>query len=259
VIATRHHLHARQVLAGLEAGKHVFVEKPLCLSEEELLRIEDVYGGLARNRAAPVLMVGFNRRFAPLARRMKERFLRVNEPLVIHYRVNAGPVPLDHWVQDTDEGGGRMLGEVCHFVDFLIFLSGSLPVRVSAAVLPDLGLYKDDNLAATVELADGSIGTITYVANGASRFPKERVEVFGGGATAVLDNFRRLELYRDGSKEVVRARLRQDKGYRDEMAAFVEAIRSGGPAPIPLDQLFAATRGTLALVQCVKTRSPVLI
>jgi predicted dehydrogenase len=259
VIATRHHRHAQQVLDSLEAGKHVFVEKPLCLNEEELYRIEGFYGELSKNRAAPVLTVGYNRRFAPMARRLKKFFAWIGEPLVANYRVNAGLVPLDHWVHDPEQGGGRIRGEVCHFVDFIIFVTGSLPVRVSASALPDIGQYKEDNLSATIELANGSIGTITYVAGGSSAFPKERVEVFGGGTTAVLDNFRSLELARGGRKKHHRSRLRQDKGHREEMAAFIDAVRNGGPPPIPIKELFAGTRCTLALVECLKTRSPVQI
>jgi predicted dehydrogenase len=259
MIATRHHLHARQIQASLEANKHVFVEKPLCLDVKELDRIEDVYSELARSKDAPILMVGFNRRFAPLARRMKEFLARIDEPLIMNYRVNAGLVPLDHWTQDAEQGGGRIVGEVCHFVDFLIFLAGSLPVRIHAAALPDIGPYRQDNLFVTLELANGSVGTITYVANGASGFPKERVEVFGGGRTAALENFRSLELHRGGRREVFRSRFRQDKGHRHEMAAFIEAIRSGEPSPIPSDELFAATRSTLVVMQCVKKRSSVEI
>jgi predicted dehydrogenase len=144
-------------------------------------------------------------------------------------------------------------------VDFITFVTGSLPVRVGAAALPDLGQYREDNLSATIELANGSIGTITYVAGGASGFPKERVEVFGGGTTAVLDNFRSLELVRGGRSKHHRSRLRQDKGHREEVAAFIEAVRGGGRLPIPITELFAVSRCTLALVECLKTRSPVRI
>jgi predicted dehydrogenase len=229
------------------------------LNEKELRRIEGVYGELPKNRAARVLTVGYNRRFAPMARRLKEFVAWIGEPLVVNYRVNAGLVPLDHWVHDPEQGGGRILGEVCHFVDFITFVTGFLPVRASAAALPDLGQYREDNLSATIELENGSIGTITYVAGGSSGFPKERVEVFGGGMTAVLDNFRSLELVRGGRKKHHRSRLRQDKGHREEMAAFIEAVWDGGPPPIHITELFAVTRCTLALVECLKTRTPVRI
>ncbi len=260
VIATRHHLHARQVIAALAADKDVFVEKPLCLTEEELTEIESVYAAAAESRGRPpLLMVGYNRRFAPMSQRLKEFFAAVDEPLVVHYRVNAGPIPLDHWTQDPEQGGGRILGEVCHFIDYLTFLTGEMPRRVSAHATPDGSRYRDDNLVATVELTEGSLGTVTYVASGDTALPKERIEVFGGGSAAVLDNFRHLELARDGRRRVERSRLRQDKGHRAQMAAFVEAARTGAPAPIPWDEILAVSRATFAVVRCLRqTVSPPL-
>jgi predicted dehydrogenase len=151
-----------------------------------------------------------------MARQLKTFLADVHEPLIMHYRVNAGYIPLDHWMQNPEQGGGRIIGEVCHFVDFLTFLAGALPTRVHARALPNDGRYRDDNVIITLEFADGSLGTITYVANGDKSFPKERVEVFGGGCVAVLDDFRRLELVRHGRRKVVKSRLRQDKGHRGE-------------------------------------------
>ena len=193
VISTRHNLHAGQVLAALAAGKSVFCEKPLCLNEDEL----------AANRAcelradpAPLLVVGFNRRFAPMAVQLEQFLSEIQEPLAIHYRVNAGYIPGDHWVNDPEQGGGRILGEACHFVDFLCFLAGACPVEVQGQIVGNPGQYSMDNVIATLKFANGTVGTISYLANGDKSASKERVEVFGGGSTAILEDFRRLELIR---------------------------------------------------------------
>lgn len=269
-ILTRHHLHARQVVAALEAGKHVFCEKPLALSEEEL---EEIAAALQRNIRDkgkgigddsplspipyPLLMVGFNRRFAPLARRLGEFLAGRQEPLAAHYRVNAGAIPLSHWVHDPEQGGGRIVGEGCHFVDFLSFLAGALPATVAAHALPDQGRYQEDNAVLTFTFPDGSLGTLSYLANGDKSVPKERVEVFCGGRVAVLDDFRSLEMVFDGKRQVHRSPLRQDKGHLAEWQAFSAAILAGGPPPIPYTHLFGVTRATFAAVQALRCRQPV--
>ena len=248
VIATRHHLHARQVIRALECGKHVFCEKPLCLSEAELGEIE-----LAHNRAGGSvhLMVGFNRRFAPMAKQMRAFLGNSRGPLVMHYRVNGGMLPKDHWINDPEQGGGRILGEVCHFVDFLSFLCGSTPVTVEADAIPRGAEDRD----AIIQLAfsDGSIGTIHYVCSGDRVFGKERVEVFGGGAAAVLDDFQRLELGHHGRKQVRRSWLRQDKGHRAEWREFAKSICSGGPAPISFEEICATTLATIRITESLRS------
>src|ERR1022692_2901027 len=168
LIATRHHLHARQAVAALNAGKHVFCEKPLCLSEEELA---DVIRSYTRSTTTqhPMLMVGFNRRFSPMALRMKAFLSEVKEPLAMLYRVNAGYLPRDHWVNDPEQGGGRILGEVCHFVDFLCFLAGACPIEVQAQTVGNPGQYSMDNIVASLKFANGTLGTISYLANGDKR------------------------------------------------------------------------------------------
>lgn len=246
VIATRHHLHAAQVLAALRAGKHVFCEKPLCLNEDELTEIANMHGQSAPSN--PVLMVGFNRRFAPLAIRMKSFLEESREPLAMHYRVNAGYIAPDHWVNDPEQGGGRILGEVCHFVDFLTFLSGSIPIEVQTRSLANNGRYFDDNVILSLQYANGSQGTVTYVANGDKIFSKERIEIFGGSAVAVLEDFRTLELVRHGKRQTVRSRLHQDKGHRGEWEAFAAAIRNGKESPTPFDQIVTSTLATLKAV-----------
>ncbi len=241
VIATRHNLHARQVLQALGLGKHVFCEKPLCLAEEDLAEIVRQHA----KAGSAALMVGFNRRFSPMGQRLKAFFSTVNEPLLMHYRVNAGFLAANHWTQDPEEGGGRILGEVCHFVDFLTFMAGSWPARVYTHALANNGLYSGDNVVLQVEFANGSQGTITYVANGDKAYSKERVEVFGGGAVGVLEDFRELELLRGGRRQVERSRLTQDKGHRAEWDAFLKTLRTGGAAPIPFEEIVAVSLATL--------------
>ncbi len=256
-ILTRHDQHARQVIKALQADKHVFVEKPLCLTLEELKEIESVYSSLINQNSSLILMVGYNRRFAPMAFQLKSFLANVHEPMVMQYRINAGYVPSDHWVQDPKQGGGRIIGEVCHFVDFLTFLTGTLPKRVDARTLPGDGRYHDDNLVSTLEFADGSLGTVTYVANGDSAFPKERLEIFGGGATAVLDDFRRLELVHRGRKRVFRSHLRQDKGHQEKCNAFIAALQKGSPLPIPFDELVATTLTTFGIIESLHKGTPI--
>ncbi len=256
VIATRHHLHASQVVEALSSGKHVFCEKPLCLNAAELAAIVAVHGDQDTRR---LLMVGFNRRFAPLALRMKEFLQEAGEPLALHYRVNAGFLAADHWLNDPLQGGGRILGEVCHFVDFLCFLTGSSPVEVETCSLPNPGQYSNDNVVCSLRFADGSQGTISYLANGDKSFSKERVEVFGGGSVAVLENFRRLELVRGGKKRVFRSLLRQDKGLRGEWEAFVAAIQDGADSPVPFHEIVSATLATFALEESRGLGQPVAV
>jgi predicted dehydrogenase len=254
VIATRHHLHAGQVIAALSSGKHVFCEKPLCLNEAELMRILAAHDGCDR-----LLMVGFNRRFAWLAIRMKRFLGEVREPLAIHYRVNAGFLPPDHWLNDPQQGGGRIIGEVCHFVDFLCFLTGSSPVQVETHSLPNAAQYSNDNVLCWLRFADGSQATISYFANGDKSFSKERIEVFGGGSVAMLEDFRRLELVQGGKRRVLRSLLRQDKGHRGEWQAFVDAIQGGKASPVPLHEVVGAMLATFALEESRSLGQPVSV
>ena len=252
VIATRHHLHAGQVLAGLEEGKHVFCEKPLCLSQDQLGSIVRAYLGLSGARR-PQLMVGYNRRFAPMTVQIKSFFAPVTEPLALHYRVNAGFLPPDHWVNDREQGGGRILGEVCHFVDLLMFLAVSPITEVEGRALKSSGRYSGGNVVISLRFANGSEGTISYLANGDRAFSKERLEVFGGGAVAVLEDFRRLELTREGNKKTIHARWRQDKGHCAAWSAFAESIQRRQPAPVSFEDLVASTLATQRIQQSVLT------
>ena len=197
-----------------------------------------------------LLMTGFNRRFAPLAQQLRQALETRQEPLYMHYRVNAGYIPLNHWTHDPEQGGGRIIGEGCHFIDFLTFLVGAPPVSVSAVALPNGGKYREDNVSMTFTFPDGSIGVVDYLANGDKSFPKERVEVFCGGAVAVLDDFRSLETVREGKRNTVKL-WGQDKGHFNEMQAFIHAIREGVP-PIPYEQLIGVTQASFAAVGSIR-------
>lgn len=259
-ILTRHNQHARQTVAALDAGKHVFCEKPLALNESELDEITDAIkrsqdqakASSSGHMNIPLLMVGFNRRFAPLTVLLKEFLSPRAEPLYAHYRVNAGYLPPDHWAQEPHEGGGRIIGEACHFIDFITYLVGDPPVSVSALALPDLGRYRQDNVSITLNFPDGSLGIVSYLANGDKAFPKERVEVFCAGRVGVLDDFRSLELVAGGKRRIQRSRLRQDKGHKGEWIAFQDSILNGSPVPIPYDHLFGVARACFAAVESLR-------
>jgi len=191
--------------------------------------------------------------------RMKNFVQQAGEPLALHYRVNAGFLPTDHWLNDPLQGGGRILGELCHFVDFLCFLADASPLEVETRSLSNAGKYSNDNVVCSLRFADGSQGTISYLANGDKSYSKERIEVFGGGSVAMLEDFRRLELIRDGNKRVLRSRLRQDKGHRGEFEAFVAAIQTGSESPIPLPEIVSTMLTTFALEQSRCLGQPVTV
>jgi polar amino acid transport system substrate-binding protein len=245
VIATRHDTHAAYVAAALRVGKHVFVEKPLALNEAELASVVRAAEGSSGS-----LTVGFNRRFSPAARAAKDFFAQLDAPLSIVYRVNAGRIPREHWIHDPIQGGGRIIGEVCHFVDLMQFLTGSVPTRVFSESITSrhAAAMDDDSVLITVKLANGSIGTIAYLAEGDKALLKERVEVFGGGRSFVIEDFRETRAYA-GGKETVKKLGRQDKGQRDEVAAFCDLVRNGGEPPISLEDLVATTRTTFRIVE----------
>ncbi len=242
VITTRHDSHARWVVQGLAAGKAVFVEKPLCLTVEELGEIEGAVGD-----TAPLLMVGFNRRFAPQVVKIKELLAGVTGPKALVMTVNAGAIPAAHWTQDPVVGGGRIVGEACHFIDLLRFLAGAPIARVEAVAME---AATRDSVSISLSFADGSLGTILYLANGSKAFPKERLEVFAAGRVLQLDNFRRLTGF--GWPGFKKLNLwRQDKGQQACAAAFVQALRSGGPAPIPLAEILEVSRVTIEVAEAV--------
>jgi predicted dehydrogenase/threonine dehydrogenase-like Zn-dependent dehydrogenase len=255
VIATRHDSHAELARRALARGLDVFVEKPLALNEEEL---DAVLEEAARSRAR--LTVGFNRRFSPHALAAREFFADRRAPLSILYRVNAGRVPRSSWTQDPREGGGRIVGQVCHFVDFMHFLTGSTAVRVYAEPLSsnDREAVDADSVFITLKFADGSNGAIAHLAEGDTALPKERIEIFGAGRSFVIEDFRRAVAYRNGRETVSRLRA-QDKGQREEVRAVCAALLEGRPAPIPLEELAATTRATFRIVESLRRGEPVKV
>jgi predicted dehydrogenase/threonine dehydrogenase-like Zn-dependent dehydrogenase len=252
VIATRHDSHARFVLRALQAGKHVFVEKPLALTAHEVDSIADAWSACAPAGQRPQIMVGYNRRFAPQVVRMKSLLAGVRGAKCFVVTVNAPALPASHWMQDPRVGGGRIIGECCHFVDLLRFLAGREIVDARAqALASESGSALKDTVAITLSFADGSWGTIHYLANGHASFPKERIEVFCAGRILQLDNFRRLRAY--GWPGFKSMRLwRQDKGQRACVRAFLDAVRSGTGAPIPLEELLEVARVSVALGEAVR-------
>ncbi len=232
LIATRHDLHARAALDALAAGKHVLVEKPLVMDRSEL---DEVIGFFEGRESAPVLLTGFNRRFSPHACRVRELVRERTAPMMIAYRMNAGFIPLDHWVHSREQGGGRNIGEACHIYDLFTYLTGARLTGVTArAIAPTTSQYAPhDNFAVTATFADGSVATLLYTALGAREHPKEQMEVFCDGAVHVLDDYRSLEVR--GSREPGVTTQPQDKGHKRELIEFADAI-AGGEVPIPLWQ-----------------------
>jgi predicted dehydrogenase/threonine dehydrogenase-like Zn-dependent dehydrogenase len=253
-IATRHDSHGPYVLQALKAGKNVFVEKPLCLTEAELQEIRNVYeqAGQEDPQNVPVLMVGYNRRFAPLTRKIKDLFGQ--GPLSSVFRINAGAIPADSWIQDPETGGGRILGEVCHFVDYLIHLCGR-PVSVYGAAMSD-PKNLNDSLNAVLRFGQGSIGTVAYLSQGDKAMAKEKLEVFGLGMSAVLDDFRRLTIYQRGRQKIHKL-TGQDKGQKSCVSEFLQAVRSGGASPIPFDELYYSSLVTFKILESLETRTVV--
>lgn len=250
VVATRHDAHAGQVVAALRARKHVFCEKPLCLTLADLKEIE---AAVMQADGESLLMVGFNRRFATQIVKMKALLETVAEPKNFLMTVNAGEIPADHWTQNAHMGGGRIIGEACHFIDLLRHLADTPIMRYQAVALgrhPRLALT-EDKATICLEFADGSVGTIHYLANGHKSFPKERLEVFCAGRVLQLDNFRHLRGW--GWPGFSKLNLwRQDKGAQRCADAFVAAVRAGGPAPIPVDELFEVSRVSIEVGECLR-------
>ena len=252
-ILTRHNSHADLVIKALQAGKNVFVEKPLAVDSKQLTAVTK---SLSKANGR-LLTVGFNRRFSPLAQSLGAKLAARAEPLHAHYRVNAGYIPLDHWTQNPEQGGGRIIGEACHFIDLLTFLVGAPPISVTAHALPDGGKYREDNLSMTFTFPDGSIGIVDYLANGDKSFPKERLEVFCEGMIAVLDDYVLLTTVKDGRKK--EERMSQDKGWKNEIAAFARAIQGGNEPPIPYEQLVGVTKSAFAAVESIRSRMSIII
>ena len=242
-IATRHDSHADYVIKGLMKSKNIFVEKPLCLNEEELVVIKE-----AQRKSGTALMVGFNRRFSPLSTIVKSKY--GNAPMTMIYRVNAGSIPADTWIQDMEIGGGRIIGEACHFIDYLTFLNGSLPTKVSAQALPDPnGL--NDTVNIMIQFENGSTGIIAYYANGSKELPKEYIELFCLGSTAIISDFRELKIYGKG-KTTSKKLFNQNKGQQEMVEAFMNGILKNGSAPITIDEIYAVTSASFKVLESIK-------
>ena len=247
VLSTRHDTHADMACKALRAGKHVFVEKPLALKHEELGQIEQAIAEGTRNGRAPMVMVGFNRRFATQVQRVKSLLKGVTGPKSFIMTVNAGAIPAEHWTQDREVGGGRIVGEACHFIDLLRYLAGSAITGHRVSVMDT---KTRDTVSIELSFADGSIGTVHYFANGSKAFPKERLEVFAAGRVLQLDNFRKLTGF--AWPGFTKMNLwKQDKGQKACASAFVQAVASGGASPIPFEELLEVARVTIdAADQC---------
>ncbi len=260
VIVTRHDTHARFVGQALHAGKHVFVEKPLAIHHAELEEVQAIYEAAHSSNQpfkGPQLMVGFNRRFSPQVQKMKTFLQAVKEPKSFIMTMNVGAIPANHWTQDNAVGGGRIIGEACHFIDLMRFLAGSKIVSVQARRMGDTpGMaITEDKASITLGFEDGSFGTILYFANGAASFPKERVEVFTAGCVLQLDNFRKLKAY--GWRGFSKMNLwRQDKGQNTCVAAFLQAVEKGTPA-IPVDEIFEVARVSIEVAELLRRQATV--
>ncbi len=245
-IATRHDSHAGYVKKAIENGKNVFVEKPLCLSIEDLETITGLVQGKGRN--APHLMVGYNRRFAPLALKLKKC---LNGPMAMSYRINSGSIPADSWIQDMETGGGRIIGEVCHFIDFLTFLNGSLPVSVHGFAMDD-PLNLNDVITISLKYENGSVGSIQYFSNGDKNLSKERVEAYANGVTGILDDFKSLTIHSNGKKKTEKL-ITQNKGQKEEVALFIKGILKGNDNLIPYDQIYSTSLICFGLLESIRT------
>lgn len=250
-IATRHNLHSEYVLKALQAGKYVFVEKPLALTPGDLEEIKSLYEAILNRESpgqSPMVMVGFNRRFAPLVAEIHHR-LPTEAPRAILYRINAGSLPPEHWAHDPDVGGGRIIGEVCHFVDLCCYLAGAKISSLSAQVMEVVG-GRNDTLTVQLQFCNGSVATIAYCSNGGKALPKEYLEVFCQGQVMVLENFRRLNIY--GAKRKTIKNSSQDKGHQEEVRRFLECISNGHPAPISFEEIYQSSHATFQIVESIR-------
>lgn len=255
-IMTRHNLHAEFVIKALRAGKHVFVEKPLCIKVEELEEVTRCIAELGDQ--CPILMVGFNRRFAPATKNLGGEF-RGKGPLSVAFRFAPGPISVNAWPQDDEVGGGRIVGEACHAIDTCVALVGSPPLRVFAESVEKKGGLEvsDDRVFITIRHEDGSISNISYQAGGDKAGPKERIEVFGGGVTGTIEGWDQVEVWSGGKRR--RSRGGKDKGHANELRAFLSACREGGPWPIPWEHLYGVTLASLMAVRSLREGRAIML
>ena len=246
-------MHAAQIKAALEAGKYVFSEKPLCINEEQLDGVLAAKNAENATDALSRVMIGFNRRFSPHAKLLKEYFSKRTLPLVMHYRVNAGSIPKDIWLQDPGVGGGRMVGEGCHFIDFMSYVCGAPVEKVQAMCIKtgNGAETPEDSISVNLQFVDGSVGTLEYVALGDTTLPKEWCEIHGEGSTATMDNF--CKTVCSGKLGKRKLKGKQQKGFREELEATVEAVKNGKAMPIPFEEILNVTKTTFAILKAVKS------
>jgi len=253
-VLTRHDSHAALSAQALENGKHVFCEKPLAVDMEELSPVEDQL----KKDDHPYFTVGFNRRFAPFITEIKSQLHTTSEPIYSHYRVNAGTIPIDHWLHDPSSGGGRLIGEACHFIDLMLYLIDSEPVTVRTQSLPNIRKYQNDNLLITIKFLDGSLASIAYIANGSRLAGKEYLEIFTSGKTWIMDDFRKLTIVGQ-TKKTKRQFGKKDKGHASLWKAFIKAIQNQTQPPIPYAALLQSSMTTLACSRSMQSGTAVNI
>jgi predicted dehydrogenase/threonine dehydrogenase-like Zn-dependent dehydrogenase len=247
IITTRHNAHARMCIAALQAGKHVFVEKPLALCLDEINEIIDVY-----EQCGKTLTVGFNRRFSPFVQDIKQKLGHSTIPINVVATINVGEIPANHWTQDMSIGGGRIIGEACHFIDLITYLSGSL---VESVVMNPMGKNPQentDNATILLKYQNGSTGVINYFANGNKRYSKERIEVYSQGKTMVVDNFRKSKYYGLKSTGISGIFKSQDKGHYEQFRLFLERLKNGGEAIIPFEEIINTSRASICAIKSLK-------
>lgn len=251
-IATRHDSHASYVKKALVNNKHVFVEKPICITTDELDEIVEIYSQLKEPRN---LLVGFNRRFSPLSQQLKKKI--GNGAMSMIYRINAGSIPADNWIQDMETGGGRIVGEACHFIDYLTWVNGSLPKTVYAIAVPDpKGL--NDTVTITLSFENGSTGTICYFANGSKQLPKEYIEVFHSGSSAILNDFKSLQIFGRSSTQKT-SLFNQNKGQKEMVTSYLDSIKKGEKAPISFEEIVAVTKAGFAVLESLSQKRVITI
>jgi predicted dehydrogenase/threonine dehydrogenase-like Zn-dependent dehydrogenase len=249
-IATPHNIHSEQVIKALKANKNVYVEKPLSINEDQLKAVIET-----KSEFNKPLMVGFNRRFAPVSVAIKDEFKNINEPLVINIRVNAGFIPKDHWTQQPEVGAGRIIGEVCHFIDLMQFFTDAEPVKVFAESISasNSKMTPEDNIAVVIKFSDGSVGNLTYLANGDTAMPKERIEVFGAGNIGVINDFREGIFFRGGKTVKLKS---SGKGHKEEINAFLNAVKDGKESPITFRSICLTTITSFKILNSIFTGLP---
>mgnify|MGYP000892816568 FL=1 len=245
LITTRHNAHAAQVIEALNAGKHVFVEKPLALSRQEVEQIETL-----AMQCSKTLSVGFNRRFSPFIADAKKQLDNTNTPINVIATMNAGFIPPDSWVQDMETGGGRIIGEACHLIDLITYLTGSLVKQVVMNAMGTNPMENTDNASILLKYENGSTGVINYFSNGSKAYSKERIEVYSQNRTIVVDNFRKSKYY--GFESGGRSGT-QDKGHSEQFKLFIERLKNGGDAIIPIAEILNTSKTALAAVESIKT------